>query len=80
MKYTVFLEPIRERGWEGYYYARIPTLDLTTHGRGEAGALQAARELLEVWLAERAAHQEPIPREEQVLIREVEVPDALLRT
>ncbi len=39
MHYSVFLEPINEPDFSGHYYARIPTLDLTTHGQGLEGAL-----------------------------------------
>ena len=63
----------------GYYYAHIPTLDLTTHGQGIEGALAAAQELIEAWVAEKRAHGDPVPVEEKSLIAQVEVPDALLR-
>ena len=39
MRYSVFLEPIEEQGFEGYYYAHVPALDLTTQGLGVEGAL-----------------------------------------
>ena len=55
MKYSVMLNVIDEPGFEGYYYAHIPTLDLTTHGKGIDGALAAAKELAEVWIAEKRA-------------------------
>jgi hypothetical protein len=32
MRFSVLLESIQEPGFEGWYYAHIPTLDLTTHG------------------------------------------------
>ena len=34
MRYAVLLEPVAEPGFEGFYYAHIPGLDLTTHGQG----------------------------------------------
>ena len=74
MRYSVFLEPIKEPEFQGYYYAHIPTLDLTTHGQGLEGALAAARELMEAWIAEKRAHGEPVPVEDQSLIAQVEVP------
>jgi len=79
MRYSVFLEPANEPEFQGYYYAHIPTLDLTTHGQGIEGALAAAKELMEAWIAEKRAHGEPVPVEDQSLIAQVEVPDALLR-
>lgn len=53
MRYSVFLEPVNEPQFQGYYYAHIPTLDLTTHGQGIEGALAAAQELIEAWIAEK---------------------------
>lgn len=35
--------------------AHIPTLNLTTHGQGIEGALAAAQELAEAWVAEKQA-------------------------
>jgi predicted RNase H-like HicB family nuclease len=78
MRYSVFLEPIQEAGFEGFYYAHIPTLDLTTHGVGVEGALAAARELAEAWVAEKRAHGDPLPVESTVLIGHIELPDAVL--
>ena len=78
MRYSVFLEPINEPGFQGYYYARVPTLDLTTHGPGIEGALASAQELIEAWIAEKRAHGESVPVETKPLITQIEVPDALL--
>jgi predicted RNase H-like HicB family nuclease len=78
MRYSVFLEPIQETGFEGFYYAHIPTLDLTTHGLGVEGALAAARELAEAWVIEKHAHGEPLPVESTALIGHIELPDAVL--
>jgi predicted RNase H-like HicB family nuclease len=77
MKYMVFLEPVPEAGFEGFYYAHIPTLGLTTHGQGLEGALAAARDLAEVWVTERVQRGETVPREARTLIGEVELTDAL---
>jgi hypothetical protein len=52
----VLLEPVEEAGFEGVYYAHIPVVDLTTHGLGVEGALVAARDLAEAWVAERRSH------------------------
>ena len=54
MRYHIFLRPVREEGFEGYYYAHITTLELTTHGKGIEGALKAAKELIEAWIDEKA--------------------------
>jgi predicted RNase H-like HicB family nuclease len=78
MRYSVLLEPINEPEFQGYYYAHIPTLDLTTHGQGIEGALSAAQELIEGWIAEKRTHGEPIPVETKSLIAQIEVSDAVL--
>ena len=78
MRYAVLIESIQEPGFEGFYYAHIPTLDLTTQGKGIEGALAAASELAEAWVAERRAHNGPVPIETTTLVGHVEVPDAVL--
>jgi predicted RNase H-like HicB family nuclease len=79
MRYSVFLEPINEPEFSGYYYAHIPTLDLTTHGQGVDGALTAAQELIEAWIGEKRARGESVPVEAKSLVAQVEIADAILR-
>jgi predicted RNase H-like HicB family nuclease len=79
MRYSVLLEPINEPEFQGYYYAHIPTLDLTTHGQGVEGALAAAQELIEAWIGEKRARGESVPVETKSLIAQVEISDAVLR-
>ena len=79
MRYSVMLEPINESEFQGYYYAHIPTLDLTTHGQGIEGALAAAQELIEAWIGEKRARGEVVPVEAKSLIAQVEIPDAIFR-
>jgi predicted RNase H-like HicB family nuclease len=79
MRYSVLLEPINEPEFQGYYYAHIPTLDLTTHGQGIEGAVAAAQELIEAWIGEKRSRGESVPIEARSLIAQVEIPDALLR-
>ena len=78
MRYSVVLNPVREPEFEGYYYAHIPTLDLTTHGQGVEGALAAAQELAQAWVAEKQAHDEAVPVEDGALTAYVDVGDAVL--
>lgn len=78
MRYAVLLEPVGEPGLEGCYYAHIPALDLTTHGRGVDGAIEAARELAEAWVTEKRAHGEPVPVETTTLLGHIDLPDAVL--
>ena len=78
MQYSVILDAIDEPGFEGYYYAHIPVLDLTTQGKGIDGAVAAATDLAELWVAERFSRGEPIPKESRPVIARIEVPDAAL--
>ena len=79
MKYTIIYERITEPGFEeGYYYAHIPTLDLTTHGFGIDGAKESARDLVKLWLEEKKSAGENIRIENESLISILEIEDALL--
>jgi predicted RNase H-like HicB family nuclease len=75
----VLIESLNEAGFDGYHYAHVPSLDLTTHGQGIEGALQAAQELVEAWVTEKQAHGEIVPKERQSVIAHIEVADAILR-
>jgi predicted RNase H-like HicB family nuclease len=79
MRYSVLLEPVNEPEFDGYYYAHIPTLDLTTHGKGIEGAIAAAQELIEAWVEEKRSRGEKVPVESKSLIAHVDIPDAVLR-
>ncbi len=63
MRYTVILEPTNEPDQAGWYYAHIPALDLTTHGLGPEGAMEAARDLASEWIAELRNAGKEIPIE-----------------
>jgi predicted RNase H-like HicB family nuclease len=79
MTYTILYEKITDGSMpEGYYYARIPSLDLTTHGVGIEGAKEAARDLIKLWIEEKRANGESFPTEDETLISKIEVEDALL--
>ena len=78
MEYSVMLDVIDEPGFEGCYYAHIPALELTTHGKGIDGALAAAKELAELWIAEKRARGESVPRESGSVIARIEISDAVL--
>lgn len=78
MRYTVVFSPVREEGFpSGYYYARIPALDLTTHGEGIDGAKRAAEELLRGWIEERRVHGETLSGEEDLLVSQLDIADAV---
>jgi hypothetical protein len=64
MKYSIVLERIEEPECpEGYYQAYIPRLGLAPHGLGVEGARAAARDLVVLWLAEKAVQDETVPGE-----------------
>lgn len=69
MRYHIFLEPLSEKeNLPGYYYAHVPSMGLTTHGKGIDGALEAARDLLGLWVEEkRQAGEEPTGTGEALL-------------
>ena len=73
MHYTVFLEPTNEPDQPGWYYAHIPVLDLTTHGLGIEGALQAARDLVAGWVTELQSRGQKVPVETQAFVSQIEV-------
>lgn len=65
MTYTVIYERITDGSLpDGYYYAHLPTLDLTTHGLGIDGAKEAAKDLLKEWILEKRANGENVPKED----------------
>jgi predicted RNase H-like HicB family nuclease len=74
------MQPVNEPEFEGYYYAHVPSLELTTHGLGIEAAIKAAQELVEAWLAEKRAHGETVPTESNPVIAQIEVADALHRS
>jgi predicted RNase H-like HicB family nuclease len=69
MRYSVLVEPVEEsEKLPGFYYAHVPSLGITTHGSGVEGALDAARDLIRLWVDEkRAAGETPVPARESLL-------------
>jgi len=79
MKYGILLEKIHEDGFpDGYFYAHIPTLGLTTHGEGIEGALDAAKDLLTLWLEEKRANNEAIPESNETFYSVLDVEEYAL--
>lgn len=72
MRYTVILEPTQEPDQPGWYYARIPALDLTTHGMGVEGAMAAARDLVEGWLHALADQGLPPPEDRTTFVGHID--------
>lgn len=79
MQFSILFEAVRDPGFpEGYFYAHVPALDLTTHGEGIEGAKAAARDLITLWIEERRARGEAVPVEAESYFSRIEVDDALL--
>ncbi len=79
MEYSVLIEKITDNSLpDGYFYAHIPALDLTTHGFGIEGAKKAAEDLVQLWIKERQANSEPIPVESESYFSKIEINNALL--
>ncbi|TAL68867.1 MAG: hypothetical protein EPN82_09380 [Bacteroidetes bacterium] len=74
MNIPILYEKIHEQGFpEGYYYAHIPTLNLTTHGLGIEGAKSAAGDLIKLWLDEKTANNEPVNLNKEYLFSTIEM-------
>lgn len=80
MQYGVLFEKVTDNGFPpGYYYAHVPALALTTHGLGIEGAREAARDLLQLWIAEKTASGEAVPSPAECFYSTVEIPDHALQ-
>jgi len=78
MFYSIIVEKISDGSLPSdYYYAHIPALDLTTHGLGINGAKEAAIDLLNLWIEEKIANNEPIPIEDETYFTRVEIKHAI---
>ena len=74
MKFAVALEAIPEsENMPGYFYAHVPSLGLTTHGLGTSGALEAAKDLVKIWLEEKRAHREKTRPCGELVLTSIEV-------
>ena len=78
MRYSLLIEKVLDNSLpQGYYYAHVPALDLTTHGLGIEGAKEAATDLIRLWIAEKQENHELIPREDESYFASIEIADAL---
>jgi predicted RNase H-like HicB family nuclease len=73
MQIPVLYEKINEKGFEGHYYAYIPTLGLTTQGYGIDGAKDAALDLVKLWLEENKSNSELRKVNSEVIFSNLEV-------
>lgn len=80
MTYGLVFEKVAESELPaGHYYAHVPALGLTTHGLGVEGARAAARDLIQVWVAEKRAQGEPVAASQDLLFSTVDVPEDALQ-
>ncbi|MFA5805080.1 MAG: type II toxin-antitoxin system HicB family antitoxin [Melioribacteraceae bacterium] len=78
MTYTIVYEKIKESNFPpGYFYAHIPSLDLTTHGLGIEGAERAAKDLLKLWLEEKKSNGEVVSEEAETFYSRINIEDAI---
>ena len=74
MRYSVLVEPVEEvENMPGFFYAHVPSLGITTHGNGMEGALEAARDLIHLWVDEKRAAGEKVAPARESLLASVEV-------
>ncbi|MEM1059142.1 MAG: type II toxin-antitoxin system HicB family antitoxin [Verrucomicrobiota bacterium] len=74
MRYSVVIEPVEDKKhFPGCYYAHVPTLGLTTHGESVDGALQAAKEMIEVWVETKREFGEPVPQDSESILATVDI-------
>ena len=81
MIYSIIYERISDGSLPPeYFYAYIPSLDLTTHGLGIEGAKEAAIDLIKLWLEEKKANHELIHIEKESYFSKIEIDDAIFST
>ncbi len=72
---SLFLvEPVEgQEKMPGWFYAHVPSLGVTTHGKGIEGALDAARDVIHLWVEEKKAAGEISTPARESLLAMVEV-------
>ncbi len=81
MTYGILFEKISATDFPaGYYYAHIPSLGLTTHGIGIEGAKAAAKDLIELWLAEQMESQNTLPVPSELWYTTLEIDEHALQS
>ena len=81
MTYGILFEKADKRDLPaGFYYAHVPALGLTTHGKGLEGARAAAEDLVKLWLAEKRASGESIELPSEYFFSTVEIDESALQS
>jgi len=65
---------------EGFYYAHVPTLGLTTHGHGIEGARAAAEDLIKLWLSEKKAAGEAVDLPSEFFFSTVDISESAVQS
>jgi predicted RNase H-like HicB family nuclease len=81
MNYAILFERISERGIPSdHWYAHIPSLGLTTHGKGIEGAREAAHDLASLWIAEKRANGESVAAPGEFLFSTLQLNDDAIQS
>ena len=81
MNFGILFEKVTDKEFpDGYYYAHVPSLGLTTHGSGVEGARQAAADLLRLRIAEKHANGEKVTASPETQFSTLELPDDALQS
>lgn len=81
MNYGILFERIDDQELlPGHFYAHIPSVGLTTHGLGVEGAREAARDLLQQWIAEKRANHESVPAPRELFFSTLELSEDALQS
>jgi len=74
MRFSVLYEKINDGSLpSSFYYAHIPSLNLTTHGEGLEGAKNSAIDLINLWIEEKQLNNEPIHIESESFFSSIEI-------
>ena len=65
---------------DGFYYAHIPALGLTTHGEGIEGARAAAEDLVKLWLQEKKESGEAVSLTSEFFFSTIEISESALQS
>ena len=81
MTYGILFEKVENGDLpQGFYYAHVPALGLTTHGEGIEGARAAAEDLIKLWLSEKKAAGESIGLPSEFFFSTIEISESALQS
>jgi predicted RNase H-like HicB family nuclease len=81
VNYGILFEQVKDSDFpDGYWYAHVPSLGLTTHGLGIEGARTAALDLLSLWISEKTSNNEKVPEPGEFFFSTVAIPDDAIQS